>query len=294
VVFAGDSFVFGDGVDADSSFTAIVSRVAASNENPCVRILNLGERGTTITRQARRLREVFNRLRPDVVVVFQYQNDLTDLLRPEPLSLALDSEEHGQGTTIPQESSAEGAAHFAGLDAFGLRPEGIDGGAVSGRLRLVSSSTLRFLSYHLTARLIEADIHRDALAGWSVLADSSRRAESRRLTDRYTVGFDSLAHELRTMGVDLGVVILPSKLDLLAGRFPEESFFLDLAARHGLPALSLYPVLEERRSPYTFLMYDGHLNEHGNRLVAEQVLQWLFHASPAPFPALRGAPDSSR
>lgn len=267
VVFIGDSFVFGDGVEGDSSFVSLIGRTLASRSGSrCVRFFNLGERGSTIPRQRRRLLEVRSRIRPDLVILSQYQNDLADLDAPEPRDLRLVApvSETSSGHGTPTEATAA-------VDRFSL----------------LSPRLVRFLSYHAFAALITSGIHRDELSHWSVLADTARRADAARLMTAYTASFDSLAAELAADSVAFGTIILPSKFDVMAGRFPEEAFFLGLAAKNRVPTLRIFPVLDAQRAPYAFLMYDGHLNEHGNRIVATAVNDWLLSASPAPFPRLR-------
>jgi hypothetical protein len=146
---------------------------------------------------------------------------------------------------------------------------------------------VRFLSYHAFAYMITHDIRYDVLSRWSVLADSSRRESAAELMEIYTEMYDSLVAELRDRGVAFGVIVLPSKFDLLAQRYPEEAFFVGLAEKQRSPHLLLFPALDANRSPYPYLMYDGHLNEAGNRAIAAAVYEWLYRADPAPFPRLR-------
>lgn len=259
IVFAGDSFVFGDGVDRDSNFVEIIRRQVAGKPNVrCVRVFNLGERGTTIDRQARRILETLDRLQPDIVILGQYQNDLTDLTSPGAVL----------GPPVPQPGAARG-------------------GRVNVPVPALNVNILKMLTYRSMAFMIQRGITRDELRRWSVMADSSRSAEATRLQETYTRLYAELATTLAQRRVAFGVIILPSKLDVLAARYPEEAFFVALAQRHGVPNLRMFPILHAQRSPYAFLMYDGHLNPQGNRLVAKAVLGWLFATEPAPFPALR-------
>jgi hypothetical protein len=259
LVFAGDSYVFGDGVDRDSNFVEIVRRRSAEQPNaPCLRIFNIGERGTTIDRQRQRIFQTLDRLQPDIIILGQYQNDLTDLTNPGAI----------------------------------LNPGKTPGGRSAGdsirvNIGLLNANFIKMLTYQTFALMIKNGIERDALRHWSVMADSSRHDESLRLQNVYASLFGDLIAKLAARGVATGVVIFPSKFDVLARRSPEESFFVPLAERNHVPHLRLFPLLDERRSPYTFLMYDGHLNEHGNRLVAGAVYDWLFTADTIPFPRLR-------
>jgi hypothetical protein len=261
VVFAGDSFVFGDGVDRDSSFVELVKRwTTVRDTGRCVRVFNIGERATSIEQQAQRVRETLEILQPDIVVLGQYQNDLADLTNPR--VAATRAQASGSRTTRPWR-------------------------AVQERIAVFNVDLVRFLSYRAFAYMITHDIRYDVLSRWSVLADSSRRETAAPLMEIYGELYDSLVAELRDRHISLGVIILPSKFDVLAQRYPEEAFFIGLADQSDVPYLRLFPALDANRSPYPYLMYDGHLNEAGNRAVATAVFEWLYHAEPAPFPSLR-------
>jgi lysophospholipase L1-like esterase len=261
LVFSGDSFVFGDGVDRDSNFVELVKRrIAAENPGRCVRVFNVAERATTIEQQAQRVRETLEILQPDIVILGQYQNDLTDLTNPR---LAADSAHARRGRTVRPWRAV--------------------------RLAAFNVDLVRFLSYHAFGYMIAHDIRYDVLSRWSVLADSSRRETATDLMETYTGLYDSLVAELQDRGIAFGVIILPSKFDILAQRYPEEAFFVGLAEKHRIPYLLLFPALDANRSPYPYLMYDGHLNEVGNRVIATAVYDWLYRADPVPFPALHAA-----
>jgi lysophospholipase L1-like esterase len=261
-VFLGDSFAFGDGVDRDSSFVSLVRAWAKDRRaSGCVRVFNLGARGTTIDKQSSSLHAHLDALQPDIVIVAQYQNDLTDLTHSE-------SEIAQRGAAATSENWRE----------------------VRHRFRTWNLNLVRFATYHLFAGAIQRSIHYDVLKHWSVLADSAKAPLARELMANYRRHFVRLKDDLGGRGIALGVVILPSKLDLLAGRYPEGAFFESLARETGVPYLSIYPILDRNRDPSPFLTYDGHLNEGGNRLVAEAVYEWLF-GGQTPFPRLK-APGS--
>jgi hypothetical protein len=258
IVFVGDSFVFGDGVDSDSSFVSLVRRWSTNRQyQGCVRVFNLGERGTTIDKQAKSLQKHIAALQPDVVILGQYQNDLTDLTY----------------------SQSEAAQHSAGERTENWR-------AAKDRFRTLNLNVVKFASYHLFSGAIQRGVRYDLLKHWSVLADSQRADLAHQLKAEYQQQFIALKEDLAARGIDFGVIILPSKFDLLAGKFPEGQFFRTLAEDASVPYLPIYPVLDENREPNPFLVYDGHLNELGNRLVAEAIYNWLYAKQPAPFAAL--------
>ncbi len=258
IVFVGDSFIFGDGVDRDSNFVSLVRRWSEERQpGRCIRVFNLGERGTTINRHAQVIRETLATLQPDVVILGQYQNDLTDLTTPPARA----------------DSTVQDARKVSWTD-------------VRERFGTANLNLVRMLLYHGFGVAIQRAMHYDLLRHWSVMADSSRAPDAERLQQTYAQIYGELIAELRDRGVAVGAIIIPSKFDVLAGRFPEEAFFMQLAQQHHLPVLPLFELLDQQRSPYVFLMYDGHFNEHGNRLVANAVYNWLYQVSPPPFPEL--------
>jgi hypothetical protein len=159
------------------------------------------------------------------------------------------------------------------------------------RLRMITpgfdSPLPRMLTYRAFHFLGERRIKLDILRRWSVLADTSYGEYAQWLTGIYRAMFDTLVTEVRATGAQFGTVILPSKMDIIALRYPEGEYFAGLARARGVPHLELFPVFDRERQPFPFLLYDGHLNETGNRLVAREVFAWLFTGPEAPFPGLR-------
>ena len=258
IVFAGDSFTFGDGVDREDNYISLVRSWSAQRfPDRCLRFFNIGERATTIEQQARRLEETWDVLQPDIVILGQYENDLIDLTK----------------------EGFAGHVQETGAAQRNWRPPEV-------RIPLVGASIVKWLSYHTFAIMSQRNIRYDILSRWSLLADSSNRPLAERLSQQYTTMFEAELGKIRARGATLGVTIMPSKFDILAGRSPEDAFFVDLAARHGVPALSLFSTFDTARSPYPFLMYDGHLNPYGHYLFARTLMSWLFDGPSAPFAAL--------
>jgi hypothetical protein len=262
VVFVGDSFTFGDGVDRDENWVSLVRTWTARRfPDRCLRMFNIGERASTIEQQAKNLDKTWELLQPDLVILSQYQNDLTDLTK------------RGFAGRVTSEDDAA---------QRNWRPPSI-------QIPLVGASIVKWLSYHSTAIMSMQGIHYDILERWSVLADQSNAPLAKRLSDQYAGMFDATVAKVRERGAQMGIIIFPSKFDVLAGHSPEEPYFLALAGKHRLPTLQLFATFDTQRRPYPFLMYDGHLNPHGNYLAAQRVMAWLFDEQPAPFTML-GSP----
>jgi hypothetical protein len=266
IVFTGDSFTFGDAVDGEKAWVSLVrDRLAMTFPGRCTRVFNIAAPMTTIEQQLARVRETRTLLQPDFVVLGQYQNDITDLTIP--------------GSVAYKEDTETAETTFWG-DRLRRMTPGFD------------FPLLRVLTYRTLKVFGERGIQYDLLRRWSVLADSTTADLAATLTGIYRTMYDSLVTELRADSVPMAVVIFPSRMDIIAKRYPEGAFFEALADDYDVPRLSLMPVLEQRRRPFPYLTYDGHFNELGNRIAAETVADWLLGAS-SPFPGLRdrlGAP----
>lgn len=262
VVFAGDSFTFGDAVDRHRNYFSLVEMwTAREYPDRCIRFFNVAERMTTIDDQSARIQETFDVLRPDIVILGMYQNDLADLLIRGDVQDDVAEADEGEGW-------------------WGVR--------IWNQVPLANSSLVRFLTYQAFSFMITRDIEYDILAQWSVIDDPASGGLADRLTETYRGLFLDLAESLESQGVEFGTVILPSKLDLMAGRYPEEAVFAGIAEEAGVPYLSVFEALDRNRRPYPYQMYDGHLSEAGNTVVAEEVFRWLFtNDGEPPFPSLR-------
>ena len=262
VVFAGDSFTFGDATDYDKRWTHLVATMTARRRpERCFRFFNIGVRNTTIDTTIVRIRQVLPLIQPDVVVFGQYQNDLTDLANP------------GSPAWVPAGSGRQHDSHW---------------GTRIGRLVPgYNVSLLRIATYHVFASMIKHNVRYDVLKTWSVLEGDSKREWAEKLKGIYRDLYRGLMEDLRAKDIEVAVLIFPSKMDVLAQRSPEEAFFTDLAREFKVPYFTVMPTLDANRAGMPFYVYDGHLNEFGNRVVARAVWGWLFSADPAPVHALR-------
>lgn len=263
VVLAGDSFTFGDMTDGDKTFASLLAaRVPALHRNGCVKFFNIAAPVTTIEEQSRRIRETIDTLDPDLVLLGQYQNDISDLTN---------------FGSIAYEPTTENSV----TTNWGLR------------LRLAipgyDSPFPRMVTYLAFKLFVETGTKLDVLNRWSVLADSSNSEYASKLTGLYEGFYADLLKELRARDVLFGVIIMPSKMDLMAHRYPEGDYFESLAKKYEVPFLSTYDILDKNRRPMPYYTYDGHFNERGNRIVSDAVYRWLFGDGEVPFPALKQA-----
>lgn len=263
VLLAGDSFTFGDGTSWEFRWGTLLQGMTARRApDKCVRFFNIGVSNTTIDTTIVRIRQVLPLIQPDVVLLGQYQNDLTDLSNP------------GSPAWVPRGPGRKQDNHW------GTRL----GRMVPG----YNVSLVRFATYQSFAFMIRNDIKYDVLGTWSVLEGDAKKGYADTLTTIYRQLYGSLVKDMRERNIELAALIFPSKMDVLAGRSPEGQYFEGLAREFQVPHLSLMPVIDANRAQMPFYLYDGHLNEFGNRVVADAVWNWLFTTRPGPVAALEG------
>lgn len=263
VVLAGDSFTFADVTDGEKGWVSLLRRsIAARHRGRCIRVFNVAAPVTTIEQQAKRVWETFDILKPDVVILGQYQNDLADLTN------------YGSIGYRPATSTTT-TTNWG--DRLRQSVPGFD------------SPAPRMLTYMAFKFFVEHNIRVDILRRWSVIADTTNVEYAKWLTGLYQQLYDPFVDELRRRKVGFAVVIMPSKFDLMAGRYPEGDYFGQLAKAKKVPALQLLPLLERHRDPMPYYTFDGHFNEIGNRLVAGEVYRWIFTSEENPVPMLREA-----
>jgi len=263
VLFAGDSYTFGDATDRERRWTTLVAGMTTLRRaDQCIRFFNIGVRNSTIDTTIARIHQVLPLIQPDVVILGQYQNDLTDLSNP------------GSPAWVPSQ---------------GGRPDSHWGTRLGRIVPGYNISLLRLLTYRAFAFMIKRNIRYDVLGTWSVLVGDSKREYAEQLKTIYHDLYGALVADMRGRGIEFAALIFPSKMDVLAQRAPEGEFFTHLAEEFGVPHLPLMPMLDANRRRMPFYVYDGHLNEFGNRVVAAAVWNWLFVAQPAPLPVLQPA-----
>ncbi len=268
VLLAGDSYTFGDATSAVFRWGTLLQGMTERRINDrCIRFFNIGVRNSTIDTTIVRIHQVLPLIQPDVVVLSQYQNDLTDLANP------------GSPAWVP-------AGHGRRYDShWGERL----GRIVPG----YNLSLERYLTYNAFAYMIEHNIQYDVLSTWSVLETPSQRKWAMKLEGIYHGLYGSLVNEMKSRNIEFVTLIFPSKMDVLAKRSPEGEYFNGLANEFNVPHLSLMPTLDAHRNPMPFHLYDGHMNEYGNAVAAEAIWTWLFTSRPAPAPILQKAAEMS-
>ena len=267
VLLAGDSYTFGDGTSAVDRWGDVLKQMTErQNADRCIRYFNIGVRNTTIDTTIVRIRQVLPLIEPDVVILSQYQNDLTDLSNP------------GSPAWVPRGPGHQYDSHW--------------GTRLARMVPGYNVSLVRFVTYQAFAFMIKNDIKYDVLHTWSVLEGPEKRGLADSLKTIYHDLYGSLVKEMKDRNIQFATLSFPSKMDILAKRAPEVEFFTGLANEFQVPHLSLMPALDAKRAGMPFYVYDGHMSEFGNRVSAEAIWKWLFTSQPAPVAALQPASRS--
>jgi hypothetical protein len=266
LVLLGDSMVLGTGVGLDASFAQLLV-----GQLPGHTIVNLGIAAAGPERQASVYRRFSGGWHPDLVLSGLYlasdvENDLH----------FLSWRRDGQGTDYDtyRIQLARAMHSRTRLDRFLDRsvvfnwPIDVLLGWVDGG----GNAKRRFRSADGAEMLFGRNGHEFVLA--PALPDDPR-------LDIFSSSVDHLREVVEQSGARLVLVLIPSKSELFA--VDASLTTLNLASRlkerlraTGLPVIDLYPVLQQRgimRAPYFRL--DGHLNEYGNQIVADELAAWV-------------------
>jgi len=278
VLAVGDSFTAALNVPRDQVWTAVLERELRARGYADADVVNLGLDGTGTDVQLELLREYVPRLRPQVVLLAFFANDIEDVQNGR------FTRECYRDTVLSYQTPVQRDALRARVDAHAQR------------------RVLRALADHsLLARL--------ALTAWEGPRTLFRlnflqpsRAELgitpellRERAPRGRESFEALARFAERCECGLVVVPVPARREL------EASLALARGVSVGLP-LQIVDVLPGIRAALArdgcepsdlFFRYDAHLNDYGNRLFAEAVadaIDWRPRGAAAVPVASSGAP----
>jgi hypothetical protein len=253
IAFAGDSFVFGNEVDADETFVELVGRAVDT------KTVNLGVGGYRLSQSALMLARYLER-HPDVglgVLVIYIGNDLEHGARASP-TLRVDA--RGYLVNAPPGPAAE-------LRAFALR-----------RSRL-------FFGLHTIWRRLRPEPGRPQVSAaprprW--IYDEHQLVPDRLAEHRATLA--RLQRRTHSLGVPLLVVLMPEREQVYGalGDLPNRALDLQLSDL-GLAHLDLLPPMRSaalERPPLWNDVVEGHLSIDGHRLVSEVLTEWMADSGP--------------
>ncbi|MBI1286277.1 MAG: hypothetical protein GC178_01750 [Flavobacteriales bacterium] len=291
VLFIGDSYV--ESVMSDSTMTEYFHNMANSD---AVEVMNAGMLGIGFTRYLRLLTDMVPIFRPDVVVMVVYANDFMDDKITVPTNYATPIyyewwkprvvellEQWKRGTPVPFRWGVEAKPLFAkagengfvwngALDKMEVHAEPFLADAMKAgtfnhhRLNEIKREALYLKKQH-DLRL-PMDYFRFYAAKFQFEPLVVYIPSRNQITDHY------LQYEFQLCKT------CDSRLSLTDSIYNQNQVQLEkVCADYNLPFVNLSNVIraEENRGNHLYWNYDGHLNEKGTELVAEEIYQFFVH-----------------
>lgn len=257
ILALGDSFTWGWGVAQGEEWIRVVERKLNEELGPgAVETWNGAVNGYGTANELALLERVGPELRPDLVLLGFFANDMTDnLLGPDTF-------------TVRDGFLFDRFSHEYFQESFLARE--------SHLYRLLSvaweTARVRYLGGVPTTRAVKNFSPAEFARGRDLSAELILRMRDR-------------AEE---MGARFAVVWLPADVYVLGGSRPEDIplryNLQERVAAAGIPSLDLLPrFLEEDRTPGLYLLpADGHLSVRGNRVVGRAVARWILEEDLIP------------
>lgn len=250
-VTLGDSFTFGEGVNMSDTWTEILERETGRD------FVNMGVSGHGTEHELRFLREYGSKLEPEVIIVMFHENDFGN--------------NHGLITT-----QAQGVRNFL-------------------RENFVTYEVLKFvLGNKDLPTNQDAIVYKDEnfefdfFPRWWWKKSDSESEITKFGEDVTEKDFSEMKRIADSVGAEILVVTVPPKENiyshLIADRVDITEYDLGYPTRRALEicniveidCLDLTPVLIEKGSDeQLYFRVDGHLNERGNEVAAEAILEFL-------------------
>jgi lysophospholipase L1-like esterase len=244
ILFVGDSFTFGEGVQDDETFTSVLQerlRSEVGDGGRRYQVINAGVSGYNTEDEVQNLRMKWLSLEPDTVVLVFYLNDAYDESRFA--ALITGSAEGELGRDLQFESR-------------------------SRLLQFVADRVFRWRVGRRISEIYQSQFFGDPAIGghdWEACKRSLRQA----------------SELLRERDIRFAMVIFP-ELYVLDESHPFENIYRRVQAfaeSLGIPTLNLFPVFEGRRAPDLWVAAtDHHPNAEAHRIAADAI--WGFLHEP--------------
>jgi len=251
VLCLGDSLTYGQGIAGEDTLPVRLEHALAGGRGR-VRVVNGGVRGYGTPEEVALLEELGPRIRPDVVVLLWYENDL---------------------------ERSEIEENFTRLERSG--PVAFDTGA---KMEGVPLWRWRFRQLLRRSALLVSSRH--AWADWT--AHRLTPAQVDVGFERLGRELDRLAEKARASGLDVLVAAIPAAMNLRETAEPDPlaKRVAASAKEHGFAFVDLGPDLRElqaRLGRAPILPYDGHYTGEANAVMAGRIAEAILERFPGRF-----------
>jgi lysophospholipase L1-like esterase len=256
LLYAGDSFVFGDFVEDDETLPAQTEKALSLRCTVPIRVVNAGVGGSTITESVQMIERGLT-LDPDVVLLLFSENDVQDLaFKP-------------MWDQLAENRRTKGRFPFSVVYPLVRR---------TALGNLVLKAYMRIRQRRGDPQIeISAGEHGDAVEP-SPDVDAAR-AQTLRLRGRYQELLSGLEGSLTQRGIPFLVTVMPSHLSVYERRESDQLAWLDEMTRDiGVRTVSFFDVLRSDGRDETelyLLPFDGHASPEGYRVVSAKLADSL-------------------
>jgi lysophospholipase L1-like esterase len=278
ILAIGDSTTFGWGVnDQDTYVARLQARLARAFPDRAIRAINGGVSGYDLKRDERLFRSFQPTLRPDIVIVGLFWNDLPyEVVTPDGTRLAPEQTSPvslGDVDVVPTQGAAAGGRPFR----IGNMPP-------TGLTRWLRASRLLFVLRHAWLSFLSPSSAATNEVQWEMALLNGRQSAAIDDAWRDVEGtLANIATFCHDTGVDVGILVLPIRAQVEKA-YPNAAYqtrVRDIAARLGMFLIDPLPQFLQARDHTTlFIPYDRmHFSARGNALLADTVFTTLQHRS---------------
>ncbi len=241
LMLVGDSFIENLEVEYPRTFPALIEAGLQERPDPWS-VATVGSQGYSTAQELRAFRKYAGQVDPDWVLLFFYcGNDFEDNQRHNFAFL-----DENQKLQLPENKEATWKIQSKRFQRW-----------------LYESSHVVFLLKNKLQSVTEIEI---APASKSVAeADETYKRE---ITSQL---LSQMAADVRAFGVPFGVVVIPFRDDLVAGRHERRQFVTETCRQHDIPCLDL----GEHVGQDDYFETDVHFNDQGHQRVSQAVLTFL-------------------
>lgn len=276
VFVVGDSFVFGVGVDQQSSIPGRLQEYLAERYDACPRVWNLGVPGYATQQYVYAVERYLELAVPEVVVFAVYAgrlpsgaNDLSGSVEFDTWETELKARPQPDGgpRTLPSGEAARsrGGPRLSSPGLLGRLKNWLSWhSALYNLILLRAGPEIRALTHR--ARTIDAENPQLLRQGWEIL-------------DRQLLRLRRLSHQHR---FEVILVYIPEQSDLINNHRLLSDRLRVLAARHRYAYVDGFDVVPPSSAREAYYPLDGHLNSLGYSLFAREIARHFALDCPRP------------